>query len=107
MQASLVGQADLVERADLVEQVALGEQVVSVVQVDLVVVEHQVVPNGPVGLVVEWSQVVAGNRFDLQQDHKMILQHLEQWDTEVAWVVKVGLEPQDHIPALVGTPIDL
>ena len=67
-------------------------------------------PDGPVCLVVEWSQVVAGNRFDLQQDHKMALadvQHLEQQDTEVSWVGKVGLAPQDHIPVPVGTSVVL
>ena len=110
MQASLVGQDDLAKRAAMVEQVDLGKQATQVVQVDLADVGHQVVSDGPVGPAVEWGQVVPGNRFDLKQDHKMILadvQHLEQWDIEAAWVVKVGIAPQDHILALVGTPVDL
>ena len=72
--------------------------------------EYQVVPDGPVGLVEEWSQVVADNRFDPQQAHKMVLADVQRWDQEdtaVAKVEKVGLSPQNHMPALVGTPVDL
>ena len=86
-----------------------GHQVVPDWSVGLVA-GYQVVSDGSVGLVVEWSQVVPDNQFDPQQDHKMVLADVQCWDQEdtaVAWVEKVGLAPQDHIPALVGTPVDL
>ena len=39
-------------------------------------------PDWPVGLVAERSQVVSDNWFDPQQDHKMVLADVQRWDQE-------------------------
>ena len=54
--------------------------------------------------------MVANNWIDPQQDHKIVLADAQRWeqeDTTVAWVEKVGLAPQDHIPVPVGTLVVL
>ena len=85
-------QVDPSEGAALNEQVGPDRQVALVAQVDLVVSEpqvapnklvgleagHQVVPDDPVGLVVEQDQVLAGNQFDLKQNHKVVLADMQR-----------------------------
>ena len=74
------------------EQVDPDRQAAPVAQVDLAIKEPQVVPDGPVGLeaehqvvpdelvglVVEQDQVLAGNRFDLKQNHRMVLADMKR-----------------------------